>query len=550
MNTKSLKTHQRTCVQQALNLKNGPAQFCYPTGTGKTLAEAHIIAEHITAGDHGIYVVLAPRIMLAQQLFSEIWQEVVVHAGIDCSFFSLHSGKSPNQRAMSRRLRGVELSDEQDDSEESRLVYVGLKQLGLSDKQISENFKQSTRSQDLRKAANAAKEQGRPLIIVSTYHSAERLTQAFNADKHHDAHEISVMIADEGHNAVAIGFTHVHDIPANKRFYFTATLKFTDGGSNGLGMQNEDKFGPLLDSLSPKEAVYRGLIIRPRIHYVKIKGVTDDTELDADSKAIEAAFISHSKVVGGIGAKLLVAARGTLNIQQIVEHSEHFVRLRHTRPNLKVFDISSLYGARINGTKVAREEFLQQLQAMRDADEAIILHYDILSEGIDVPGITGFMPLRSLGISKFNQNFGRAPRVHPKDREFIGKDENMAIERAAQLDSLVKPYAWLVLPDYGKFGDEITASCEVYVKNLRTYGYKPGEGDLLTEACGEYEPKPIKDVYSEGKKLPKMVEMVGEIYQRFEDREQADKVYNEEQEELKRARSLSLTELVLKCAKP
>lgn len=523
MNTKSLKLHQRTCVQKAIAHEYGPAQFCYPTGTGKTLAEAHIIAEHIKAGERGIFVVLAPRIMLAQQLFSEIWAEVVVAAKIDCSFFSLHSGKSPDQKSMSRKLRGTEFT-EQDDKEEAREVYAGLKELGLSDRQIRENFGQGTKVKQLREAAEAAEEQGRPLIIVSTYHSAERLTQAFEGDDHYEGREISIMIADEGHNAVALGFTHVHDIPATKRFYFTATLKFTDGGENGLGMQNEEKFGLLLDSLSPKDAVYRGLIVGPRIHYVEIDGVSDENELDADYKAIEAAFIAHSKAVGGIGAKLLVAARGTLNIENIIKHSQYFARLRHTRPNLKVFDISSMYGARINGAKVERHEFLQRLQAMKEHEEAIIIHYDILSEGIDVPGITGVMPLRNLGTSKFLQTLGRATRLHPSDRERL-QNEATAIEEAAKIDWFVKPFAWLVLPCYGKFGNEITAAAEVYVRNLRTFGWIPGEGDLLTEAGGESEPKPIEDVHKEGKKLPKQIEMMSDIHQRFEDREAATKAY-------------------------
>lgn len=502
----------------------GPATFCYPTGTGKTLAEAHIIAEHIKAGDRGIFVILAPRIMLAQQLFSEVWQETVVQAGIDCSFFSLHSGKSPSIKRMSKKLRLTEEFDDQDDDEDALQVYNGLLALGLTEVQLRENFVSSTRVRDLRDAADAAEEAGRPLIIISTYHSAARLIQAFEGDEEHDPREISVLIADEGHNAVAVGFTYVHDIPATKRFYFTATLKFTDGGEDGLGMQNEDKFGALIDSLSPKDAVHRGLIVGPRIHYVEIDGVTDETELDADYKAIEAAFTSHAKAVGGIGAKLLIATRGTLNIQQIVEHSEHFARLRHTRPNLKVFDISSMYGARINGEKVTREEFLRRLQSMKDADEAIILHYDILSEGIDVPGITGVMPLRALGTSKFLQTLGRATRLHAKDRARM-ENEVTAVQEAAKLDWFVKPHAWLVLPCYGGYGSEIKSAAEVYVRHLRTFGWIPGEGDLLTEAGGESEPKPIEDVHKEGKKLPRQIEMMGDIHQRLEDREAAIKAY-------------------------
>jgi superfamily II DNA or RNA helicase len=519
----TLKLHQRSCVAAALALEYGPGQFCYPTGTGKTLAEAHVIVEHIRAGDTGVYVVLAPRIMLAQQLFTELYNELVIRSDIDCAFFSLHSGKSPNIRKMTQKMRLTETFDDQDDSEDSLAVYNGLRNLGLTDAQLREVFPSSTKTSALREAIETAEADGRPLVIVSTYHSAQRLSDALEDDE--NPRELSILIADEGHNAVAVGFKHVHDIPATKRLYFTATRKLTDGGEDGDGMQNTSTFGPVLDALSPAEAVVRGLIVRPRVHYVEIEGVNDENELDADFKAIEAAFVSHAKAVGGIGAKLLVAARGTLEIQQIVDHSDYFKRLRTVRPNLKVFDITSAYGARVNGAVVDREQFLSRLQSLKDSDEAIILHYDILSEGIDVPGITGVMPLRALGTSKFLQTLGRATRLHSTDRAMIGADEELAIENAAKLDWMVKPCAWLVLPCYGSYGGEIQASAEVYVRQLRTFGWIPGENDLLTEAGGENEPTPIEDIHPEDKRLPPMVEAMGELNQRFEDREAMVKAY-------------------------
>jgi superfamily II DNA or RNA helicase len=508
-----LKLHQRICVAKATTEALGT--FCYPTGTGKTLAEAHIIAEHIKAGDLGIYVVLAPRIMLGVQLFSELYTELVIKHGINCLFYSNHSGRSPSIKKMTKKLR--DQTDDVDDNMDAAQVYKELIALGLTEKQIKESFGSGTSVEKLKEAAHMAKVQNRPLIVVSTYHSAERITMALS--------DISILLADEGHNAVSIGFTHIHEIPARKRFYFTATLKFTDGGGNGLGMQNEEKFGAVLDSLSPAEAVVRGLIVRPRVHYVEIAGVADDQVIDADFKAIEASFISHGRALNGIGPKLLVAVRGVPEIQEICQHTNYFERLRTIRPNLFVFDISSRYGARINGVGVERDDFLKQLQSLKDHQEAIILHYDILSEGIDVPGITGVMPLRNLGTSKFLQTLGRATRLHYKDRVRLS-DESTAEVEAQKLDWFVKPYAWLVLPCYGGFGGEIQASAEEYVRQLRTFGWVPGEGDLLTEAGGEGEPWVIKDVHeSDKKKLPGLVECMGQINQRFEDREKAEEAY-------------------------
>lgn len=522
MNTKPLilKQHQLDCVAAAAQAYLG--QFCYPTGTGKTIAEASIIADHIERGDNGIYVVLVPRILLANQIFSELYLKLVIGKRINCSFFSLHSGGSPSIAKITKKLRLKDDFSEQND--ELDMVAQGKflrAELGLSDEQCREVFEGSTKTRDLQKAIDRAAEQSRPLIIVSTYHSSERLAKALEETDERTGDEISVLLADEAHYAVATGFTHIHDLPALKRFYFTATMRITDGGANGLGQQNTDLFGPLLDSLSPAEAVQRGLIVRPRVHYVQLDEVTDEQEVDADFKAVEASFEAHSKEVGGIGAKLLVAARGTLEIQQMMQASNWFERLRMTRPKLKIFDISSAYGERINGVKCgSRGAFLEALQSLKDSDEAIIVHYDILSEGIDVPGITGVMPLRVLGLAKFLQTVGRATRLHLSDR----KNLDLGKIKAQQLDWFVKKYAWIVLPCYGSFGQELKAGAEMYVEQLRTFGWVPSEAVLTTQEGGELDTKPIEEVHQDDKKVDGLAEYIGEIHQRFEDRKLADMI--------------------------
>ena len=47
----------------------------------------------------------------------------------------------------------------------------------------------------------------------------------------------------------------------------------------------------------------------------------------------------------------------------------------------------------------------------------MIFHYDILSEGIDVDGITGVFLMRNLGLAKLLQTIGRAIRVYKPNPE-------------------------------------------------------------------------------------------------------------------------------------
>ena len=72
-----------------------------------------------------------------------------------------------------------------------------------------------------------------------------------------------------------------------------------------------------------------------------------------------------------------------------------------------------------------RSEYLEKIQKFSDIQKAIVLHYDTMSEGINVSGFTGVMFLSGQLPTKFKilQNIGRATRLHPFDRERLEKGE-------------------------------------------------------------------------------------------------------------------------------
>jgi len=77
----------------------------------------------------------------------------------------------------------------------------------------------------------------------------------------------------------------------------------------------------------------------------------------------------------------------------------------------------------VDGKKKARGNWMKEL---RDCDNALIFHYDILSEGIDVDGITGVVLLRNMQHAKLLQTIGRAVRVY-------------------KANPSAKPYAWVTV---------------------------------------------------------------------------------------------------------
>lgn len=508
---KKLNLHQFSAVASAAQQALG--QFIFPTGTGKTLIEARIIGDHIKRGEGSIFVVLAPRIMLAQQLFTEIWEDLVESGRGDVLFFGLHSGKKTELRDVVEKLATKKIKkdlehceldvEDQDDELDVKTLRTFMKENGIP----SSNFRTSTKKSELVAAVADASSRGVPLVICSTYHSSPRL----------DDLDIDVLIADEAHNTVSLEFSSVHELNAQKRFYFTATPKNTTGVR---GMNNTSLFGEVLGKMSAAEAVTRKLILRPRIHYVKTSvEVTSVAEGSVDARAIEESFEEHGRLLR-IGAKMLVACRGTSAMKKLLAASNYFERLRRIRPGLQIFSIISdaEEGAKINGESVAREKFMSRLKTLKDQDQAILLHYDILSEGIDIPGITGVMPLRMMVTSKFLQMLGRACRLHPMDREC--EDAKVAGERWDE--QWVKPYAWLILPTYGKNGDEQESVSEKIIKNIRDYGFIPGEDEFFSEAGGDAAPVPVETMYDPKKKNEELMQFCGTIVQRLENKLMAE----------------------------
>ena len=510
-----LMKHQRTAVDTAAIETVG--QFIYPTGTGKSLIEAYILIEAIRKNPgFAVYQIVLPRILLAHQIFEDIWKEVVVNAGLDALMFSLHSDKSKKQTEMVKNIfTEDDLKEEENDQNEMLKLQKKLEKLHVD---TSLTFESGTSVSSIKKQIEIAKERNVPLIICSTYHSGFRIENALEGE------QIEILICDEAHNAVSQEFSYVHDLPAKKRFYFTATRKLTEAGESGMGMANAEKFGPILNRMSPAEAINFKLIVRPRVHFIEgTAAFSEGEEYKADAHAISISFMKHVQMVR-IGAKLLVACRGTKEIQDIVELTDYFKNLRNTYPLLKVFSIYSGDNAcRIDGVPVKRSEFMSQLQGMADHEQAIILHYDILSEGIDVPGITGILPLRPLGTAKFLQTLGRSTRLNSNDRTHRDIRETEDKDGNKWDDSWTKPYAWVIVPDYGILGSEIRGSIFKNLDHLRTeWDWIPHDDIFISTEGGETPAEPLGSLYKNPvKKIPKQVNEFLELTQQIEAREKA-----------------------------
>ena len=358
-----LRPHQKTALSAIINSIDShgytTGRIVMPTGAGKSFVEAAILEHQRTSNrTNNIHLVLTPRIMLSNQIIEEYrkfpcetqFQAIAFHSGVH----------------------------------EPDYCKIHWKE-------------QATISKDeLNQAIQHAKIAGRDLVVFSTYHSCGKLTDI----------EFDTIIADESQYAVSYTFHQsVKSLIGKVKLFFTATEKYTESDC-GRGLNNEDVYGKRLYSISPTELVQLGLIVPPRLHVMY--GTSSSEKDSIVDEVIQIGKEQHKITVGELGfSKILFAMTGTKDVKIINDNLE---KLKLAFPSHDVFTITGKTGSVINGKKVkSRTVFLDTL---KDCTNALIFHYDILSEGIDVDGISGVVLMRNMYLAKLMQTIGRAVRVY------------------------------------------------------------------------------------------------------------------------------------------
>jgi hypothetical protein len=273
----------------------------------------------------------------------------------------------------------------------------------------------------------------------------------------------------------------IHILNTKRCYFFTATTIHTPSDT-GRGMNNSESYGEIIFEMTPRQAIDLGKMVRPRMHFVIPPSGSTYTKDDFESslgKIISEAFAQHNYAIGQFSkAKMLVSVKGVGDIQKFFESKEYKGLVR---TGVKIYAVASdeRIGNNINGERVNRREFLNRLKedGKNPTQEIIILHYDILAEGIDVPGITGIMPLRTLGKAKFLQTFGRAARLDIEDRSLIEKGKI----KPNELSEMNKPYAWVIVPTIIHEDADSKEHIGNLITELRSYGFNPSEDIVSTD---------------------------------------------------------------------
>ena len=217
MNQIKLRSHQATTLNRMSHHKKG--QVIVPTGGGKTMCMIEDAKRQFKIPVAQTIVVVAPRILLAQQLCEEFLEQID-----NVDVLHVHSGETHHNSTTNTKL-------------------------------IEEFYHNSIRN----------------LIIFTTYHSLHKIQESLDI-------EIDTIYFDEAHNSTAKNFfpsVEHYSAEAKRCYFFTATPKHSLT-INKVGMNDAYVYGKVIVNIPAPKLVKEGYILPPKMIVKTINVAEED----------------------------------------------------------------------------------------------------------------------------------------------------------------------------------------------------------------------------------------------------------------------------------
>ena len=346
-----LRPHQQRAV--ATMLEHAKGQIIVPTGGGKTLKMIFDCLRRLQSETAKTIVVVAPRILLAEQLSAEFLEFVT-----DVAVLHVHSGETHHQS--------------------------------------------TTRPAEILRWVDANADNHR--LIITTYNSLQRLADA--------EIDVDTIYFDEAHNSVKRNFfpaTEYFAANADRCYFFTATPKHSLAPGKP-GMNDAAVYGQIICKVPAPELVEGGYIVPPKVIVKQLPMVKGkQTNFDRDAENMLETIDDHR--VG----KILICAKATKQIVALISETNFCDELEQR--GYSWMYITAKTGAVIDGRKVNREVFFDTLSAWGkdNSKKFVVLHHSILAEGINVSGLEAVLFMRNMDFIGISQTIGRCIRLHHDD---------------------------------------------------------------------------------------------------------------------------------------
>ena len=379
--TITLRPHQDRILDRMLAYNKG--QIIVPTGGGKTLTMIVDTQRRHDAINNGTTtVVVAPRILLAEQLCSEFLEVIDTS---NTHIMHVHSGET--------------------------------------------HHFSSTKADKIHMFAATARTAGENVIIFTSYNSLQRIVDA-------DI-EVNTIYFDEAHNSVKKNFFPATEFfleNADRAYCYTATPKHSLTPKKP-GM-NWSVYGQVLANIPAPELVEGGYILPPKVVVKKLDLIKGRKVMYAEDCDNLLETIDDNNI-----DKTLICARTTKQIVGLISQSDFCLELN--KRGYSWMTITSKTGAIIDGKKVNREEFFNTLNTWgKDATKKfVVIHHSILSEGINVSGLEAVIFMRNMDYIGISQSIGRVIRLGSTEKTFglvcIPTYDTVGISTAKKVQAVV-----------------------------------------------------------------------------------------------------------------
>ena len=343
--TITLRPHQRQAcdAMQAHDL----GQIIIPTGGGKTICMIEDAKKQLENHGPKTIVVVAPRILLANQLCSE-FLEIITDPMV--RILHVHSGETNHESTT-----------------KPGYIYDWAVQTWKRNR-----------------------------IIFTTYHSLHRIVES--------GVNVDTIYFDEAHNSVQRNFFPAteHFSSAGARcYFFTATPKHSLTVFKP-GMNDSEVYGQVICNVPATKLVEEGYILPPK---VVVKELPQGEYQKTDSENLIETIDDNSL------NKILIAARSTEQIVRMISQSDFCQQMYQRGYSVMYITSKTgavVDGKRVDRDVFFAT---LNSWGRTEHKKFVVLHHSILSEGINVSGLEAVLFMRNMDYIGISQSIGRVIRL-------------------------------------------------------------------------------------------------------------------------------------------
>ena len=347
-----LRPHQIDATKAMFQHAKG--QIIVPTGGGKTMCMIDDAEQRFRSTIGDTIVVVAPRILLADQLSSEFLEHIT-----DVSVLQVHSGKTHHDSTTNPET----IKWWVDNTSGNKLIFT-------------------------------------------TYHSLHRVQESDIT--------VDTIYFDEAHNSVQKNFIEPVEhfsMYAERCYFFTATPKHSLTPMKA-GMNDEDIFGQVICNVPAPKLVEEGYILPPKVVVKKIDVIDDSRfKYEHECEHVLSTIDDHNT------DKILICAKSTKQITQLVSLTD-FADQLSTRGYSYMYITSKTGAIINGKKVSREEFFNVLNAWGKGDERFVVLHHSILSEGINVKGLETVLFLRNMDYIGISQTIGRVIRTGKEEKTY------------------------------------------------------------------------------------------------------------------------------------